>query len=311
MTGHPRIATRARELVHRLDDRRVPQSLKERWVHGEERNEEWVARLRRDRVEIIPWLDRTRALAGSAIVEIGCGEGVSTVALAEQGALVTAIDIDPGSVAAARDRLHSRGLDAHLECANAADLQSSDVGNVEWIIFWASLEHMLHDERIAALNQAWSLLPRNGLLTVIETPNRLWPYDSHTSRLPYFSWLPDEVAFAVAPTSPRPHFGGDHYHDAEAQLTDFLRRGRGVSFHEFDLAIGDHRDLPVRSCMQLDLRARNPIRRIGWYLSKDGRTEKMLRRFDPRTHRAWYQPFLYLTLEKRDQHNSSVAKRDA
>jgi S-adenosylmethionine-dependent methyltransferase len=274
--------------------------MKARWVDAEERDQERADRLRRDRVEIIPWLDRTRTLSGTAILEIGCGDGVSTVALVEQGARVTGIDIDPGFIETARERLRVRGLDARLECANAATLLGIDLGDVDWIIFWASLEHMLHEERIVALSQAWSMLPRNGLLTVIETPNRLWPYDSHTSRLPYFSWLPDDVAFAVAPTSPRPNFGGDHYYDPRAQLTDFLRRGRGVSFHEFDLAIGDHRELSVRSCMQLDLRARNPMRRIGWYLSKEGRTERVLRSFDPASHRAWFQPFLYLTLEKCD-----------
>ena len=299
MSGSPGILGRARAVTHRFDDRRVPPRLRARWVEVEGVDESWAARLRRDRAEIVPWLDRTRPLDGTTIVEIGCGEGASTIALAEQGARVTGVDIDADFIAVAREKLRSSGLDGRLECANAAELGSLDLGDVEWIIFWASLEHMLHDERIAALGQAWSLLPTTGLLTVIETPNRLWPYDSHTSRLPYFSWLPDDVAFAVAPSSPRPQFGGDHYHDVHAQLTNFLRRGRGMSFHEFDLAIGDHRDLLVRSCMQLDLRKRNPARRIGWSLSNGGRTERMLRSFDPTSHRAWFQPFLYLTLEKR------------
>jgi len=294
------IVARARTVAHRIDERRIPPTLKAQWVAVEGVDESWTARLRRDRIEIVPWLARTRPLAGTVVVEIGCGEGASTIALAEQGARVTGIDIDADFLEVARDKVRSSGLEARFECANAAELGSLDLGDVEWIIFWASLEHMLHDERIAALSQAWSLLPRNGLLTVIETPNRLWPYDSHTSRLPYFSWLPDDVAFDVAPASPRPQFGGDHYYDADAQLTDFLRRGRGMSFHEFDLAIGDHHDLLVRSCMQLDLRARNPLRRVGWHLSRDGRTERALRSFDPTSHRAWFQPFLYLTLEKRD-----------
>ncbi len=73
----------------------------------------------------------------------------------------------------------------------------------------------------------------------------------------------------------------------------------GVSFHEFDVAIGDHRRLEVRSCMQLDRRAANRARRVGWTLSTAGRTERALRQYSPSTHRAWFQPFLYLTLAKR------------
>lgn len=166
------------------------------------------------------------------------------------------------------------------------------------MIFWATVEHLMFRERIAGLRQARDLLPPSGLLTLVETPNRLWPYDSHTSRLPYFSWLPDDLAFAYASRSPRETFGGDVYRDHDAQLDDFLRRGRGVSFHEFDIAIGDHRALAVRSCMQLERRRQNPLRRVGWALSRDGSAERAIRRFSPDTHRAWFQPFLYLSLEK-------------
>src|SRR6266850_7471643 len=51
-------------------------------------------RLDTDRNLIIPWLDEARPLRNASILEIGCGTGCSTVALAEQGAQVTAIDVD-------------------------------------------------------------------------------------------------------------------------------------------------------------------------------------------------------------------------
>src|SRR5215831_3740692 len=50
------------------------------------------ARLESDRSDVIPWLDASRCLLGATVLEIGCGTGSSTVALAEQGARVTAID---------------------------------------------------------------------------------------------------------------------------------------------------------------------------------------------------------------------------
>src|SRR3954465_742961 len=61
-------------------------------------------RLRRDREEVIPWLDGSRTIRGSRVLEIGCGTGCSTVALAEQGADVVAIDIDEPSLAVAKQR---------------------------------------------------------------------------------------------------------------------------------------------------------------------------------------------------------------
>src|SRR5687768_13144068 len=39
-----------------------------------------------DRSTVIPWLDRVRRLDGLRVLDIGCGTGSSTVALAEQGA---------------------------------------------------------------------------------------------------------------------------------------------------------------------------------------------------------------------------------
>src|SRR2546426_10445367 len=45
-------------------------------------------RLESNRKMIVPWLDDARPLGGSSILEIGCGTGASTVALAEQGATV-------------------------------------------------------------------------------------------------------------------------------------------------------------------------------------------------------------------------------
>ena len=55
-------------------------------------------RLRVFRTQVIPWLESARTLSGARILEIGCGTGASTVALAEQGANVTAIDIDEESL---------------------------------------------------------------------------------------------------------------------------------------------------------------------------------------------------------------------
>jgi SAM-dependent methyltransferase len=46
------------------------------------------------RATVIPWLDEAKSLAGADVLEIGCGTGSSTVALAEQGANVVAVDID-------------------------------------------------------------------------------------------------------------------------------------------------------------------------------------------------------------------------
>jgi len=76
----------------------------------------------------------------------------------------------------------------------------SPTDNFNFIIFYASLEHM------TSLVNAWSLLSNNGVLCVIEAPNRLWYFDSHTSGLPFYYWLPDEIAIKYSRFSSRRKF---------------------------------------------------------------------------------------------------------
>lgn len=279
---------------------RVAPELSARWAQIPDWvDDDWAERVARFRATVIPWLDATRPLRGQRILEIGTGPGASTVGLAEQGAEVVGIDLAAVHLRHADRVLGELGLPVRVEVRNAVDLgEVVAPDGVDQIIFWAVLEHMTIDERLAALATAWQLLPSGGLLTLVETPNRLWPLDSHTSYLPYFSWLPYDLGYRYSTFSPRDDireaYGGP---DAE-NMAHFLRRGHGVSFHEFDLAIGDHREVLVASWMQDYWRRRSPSRRLGWALSSAGRTERVLRSFSSGSNRAWFQPFLYLSLKK-------------
>ncbi len=208
-------------------------------------------RLNDDRGRIIPWLDNAHPLRGSRILEIGCGTGSSTVALAEQGAIVTGIDIDEDALIVARDRCAAYGLKASFMPLNGRQLAGIfPARSFDLIIFFACLEHMTIKERLESLRQAWDLLPSNGLLAIIETPNRLWFYDEHTSRLPLFHWLPNELAFYYSKMSKRENFR-ELYHDYFPETKQhFLRRGRGMSFHEIDLAIAPVSALNVISSLE-------------------------------------------------------------
>lgn len=255
----------------------------------------WVARLQRDRSEIIPWLDSIVPLRGAQVLEIGCGRGASTFALTEQGAYVASVDVNVQAMDYAKRQLAAADLEATFTVLNAAELDRIDEGPFDLVIFWASLEHMTVAERLLALRNAWDHLAPGAVLAIVETPNRLWPHDSHTSELAFFNWLPDDVAFSYLRNSRRAGLG-TAFTDPIAQMLEFQRLGRGVSFHEFELALGEL-GAPV-SCMQLDRRRRNPLRRLAWACSHPGSVERVLRRFAPAQDRAWFQPFLYLALRR-------------
>lgn len=201
-------------------------------------NDHLLGRLRNDRNVVIPWLDALRPLNRLRILEIGCGTGSSTVALAEQGASVVGIDVDEGALRVAQDRCRIYGVTADIRVMNATQLDREfQRGDFDLVIFFACLEHMTVSERLVALRQAWDLLPVGGMLGVIETPNRLWFYDHHTSFLPFFQWLPNELAFQYSKFSTRENFREMYRQLTADSFEHFLRRGRGASFHEFDLAI--------------------------------------------------------------------------
>lgn len=251
-----------------------------------------LARTESDRRVIVPWLDAACGLDGLRILEVGCGTGCSTVALAEQGARVTGIDVDAGSLRIARHRCRLYGVRAELHELNAAEAaRQFKSGDFDLIIFFACLEHMTVPERMQALPALWNLLPNGGWLAVVETPNRLWCFDFHTSLLPFFNWLPDELAFAYSRFSEREHFKDDFRVNNPPHMKEFLRKGRGVSYHEFDLAIGTHKLFSsfstyygYRHTLLRSVRAR--------------RFKSILKSFRPDLHDGWFEPSLDVLMRK-------------
>ncbi len=195
----------------------------------------------------LPWLSDKIDFAEARIVEIGCGSGSSTAALALHAKSVRGYDIDAASVRAAAARCKAYGV-TNVELAAvepetllATVTSRSEETNV--YLLYAVLEHLTYPERLETLSTLWNALPAGGHLVIVETPNRLTYVDRHTTELPFFHMLPDYLAFRYLDRSGRAAFkdamreplskGPD-----EASLTR-IRWGLGASFHEFELAIAE------------------------------------------------------------------------
>jgi 2-polyprenyl-3-methyl-5-hydroxy-6-metoxy-1,4-benzoquinol methylase len=253
-----------------------------------------VERLDRNRSTVIPWLDSIRSLDGLRILEVGAGDGSSTVALAEQGAAVLAVDVNESYLRANEERCHIADLrNVTFATANSDSLSSvTKVGDNDMILIFAALEHMTFDERIATLRGAWQLLDPGGLLVITETPNRLWYFDDHTSMVPFFHWLPDEVAWRYAEHTPRKYFNTQFTGGVDPVA--FARWGRGVSFHDFVLALGiPATQLPVQSSMQeyLNMPRWHPH-------TRDGRFLRMIRAIEPQVPKGFFYSYLDIALKK-------------
>jgi len=248
----------------------------------------------------LPWMASEVQLDGASVLEIGCGTGSSTIQIAERGARVTAIDVKSDALDVVRLRAELHGVADRVEqrCLNAAEIGIECPGPYDVIAYTAALEHMTHSERQASLVAAWRMLEPGAALIVVDTPNRLWYFDNHTALCPFFHWLPDDVAVDYAPHSNRPDFaaalkapGGD------APLLTLARWGRGVSFHDFQLAIGplDH----LRVSGEWDYRrALDDAWASRWATTIDGRYQALLREVTPSLPRPWFEPELAFIIWK-------------
>lgn len=76
-------------------------------------------------VDLVEFVVTTAGLAaGSAVLEVGCGTGQLTGALAGYGFALTAIDLGPSMIAAARDRV--AGSDVSFRVSSFEDLAAAD-----------------------------------------------------------------------------------------------------------------------------------------------------------------------------------------
>jgi len=247
-------------------------------------------RLEEDRVSYIPWLNKTVQLKGANILEIGCGTGSSTIALAEQGAHVTGIDIDEGALKVAKDRCEILNMPATLILGNAADVYNEVKSQkFDLIIFYACMEHMVYSERIESLRKYYDLLPKGAYLSIVETPNRLWYFDGHTSRLPFFNWLPDNEAFDYSKFSNRINFKELYHEYSDENFLHFLRRGRGISFHELEIAL----DIPADKYQVMSF-----LKRPFMPFSLNSKFHKFLTRIYPNISKGFFYPDVNIIIKK-------------
>lgn len=259
-----------------------------------------IGRLIYGRHEYVPWLNELRRLDGARVFEIGCGTGSSIMALAEQGSEVTGIDAVPESVEVSRARMRFFGLgEPSLHHMNATEMATHFAhASFDFVIFFASLEHMTYSERLTSLRAAWQLLTDDGILCIVEAPNRLWFFDDHTADLPFFHWLPDEIALEYLKRTPK-YQASAFDTSSECAILELSRRGRGVSYHDIELALGPIPDLDFLVDRQTFQMRQNPLRWLYYRQSTNRRFANLLHSQCPDLPAGLFMPYLNIAIRKR------------
>lgn len=187
------------------------------------------------------------SLGGSAkvCVEVGCGIGTKGLAIQDLFGSYIGIDTQEDQVEIAANRAKRLGIqNSTFISGNAVDVLKKPGDNnlpatIDFLLLYAVVEHLTPVERLEILSLANRVIAEGGKVMIMETPNRLMAFDSHTYGAHFLNWLPDELAYSVAQKLPKAkNFKDfDMPWDPPSSVHNLYRAGRGVSYHEFSAGL--------------------------------------------------------------------------
>lgn len=141
------------------------------------------------------------AYAGRRILDFGCGNGASTMAIAEllPEAEVVGVELDASRISEAHAILeHRRLTNARFLCSPSGEQLPDGIGSFDFVMLSAVFEHLLPAERRTVMPLLWSHMRSGAVMFVNQTPYRWHPYEHHSTGLWGINFLPDGLAWRVA-----------------------------------------------------------------------------------------------------------------
>ncbi len=115
------------------------------------------------------WIDGHAALAGKAVLDVGCGGGILSESMAGLGATVTGIDLSEKALGVARLHLLESGKKVDYRLVSAEELATQAAGTFDVVTCMEMLEHVPNPASIVA---ACSALVKPGGHVFFSTINR-------------------------------------------------------------------------------------------------------------------------------------------
>lgn len=84
------------------------------------------------------------------VLDVGCGGGILSEALAKTGAQVTGIDLSQASIDAAQQHAQMQGLQIDYRCVSAEEIAASQAGTFDVVTCMEMLEHVPEPGKVVA-----------------------------------------------------------------------------------------------------------------------------------------------------------------
>ena len=117
----------------------------------------------------LDWIAQHATLKGARALDVGCGGGILTEAMARRGARVTGIDLSEKALRVAQLHLHESKLDIRYEKSAVEDIAGAHSGQFDLVTCMELLEHVPEP---AAMVAACAKLVRPGGQVFFSTINR-------------------------------------------------------------------------------------------------------------------------------------------
>ncbi|MFI5324612.1 MAG: class I SAM-dependent methyltransferase [Candidatus Rokuibacteriota bacterium] len=160
---------------------------------------------------------RGRGARDLSVLEVGASFGHMTEYLAEQPEIaeIHCFDTDPAFVDIVRAKVEEQDLRTVKEVRLFGNDETRRLpwpdGRFDLVLVVGVVEHLPPRNRRAQVDEYYRVLASGGHIAILDTPNRLFPLETHSIGLPLVQWLPSRLAYAYARLARPRKFGAVSY----------------------------------------------------------------------------------------------------